>query len=638
MSEFVLEKLPWLPKPSFELKAEIAAIEMQLNACNEYPTKASKALLKLRWLATHHLSVTESFRLERFLKKVKHHHWQASGLQTCRLGIVANSTTDLLLGPLKIAALRHGIALDLVNTPYDQAYAMASDELSPLNHSGCDLILLALDQRNLPFWPPLRESLQPCLDYVTDLILLLKKNSGARIILQTLAALPVATIGYRPCSIDDLNHQIGSFNQQLINLAQELDCWVLDLAALTGLVGQGRWHSPVQWCLNKQPFAAEMLPLYCDHVARLLATLLGLDRRCLVLDLDNTLWGGVIGDDGLEGLKMAQGDPLGEAHQRVQQLAISLKQAGVILAVSSKNEAETARLPFQKHPDMLLQECDIVVFEASWQDKATQLQKIASKLGMPLHQLVLLDDNPAERKQVRDALPEVAVPELPTDPAWFPETLLAAGYFDGLAGKKIDGQRTQQYQQNQQRHIHRQRITDYSQYLASLQMKLQVHAFSRQSLGRVAQLIQRSNQFNLTTRRYSESALSTLLQEPKVVTFQATLTDIFGDNGIISIIICRQQQQDWEIDSWLMSCRVLKRRVEEALFNMLLSEAKKHGISRLIGLYIPTARNRLVAELYPQLGFTPLLGSEASEEKHTHWQLVVETTQPIEPSSSLPQV
>ncbi|MCG8609174.1 MAG: HAD-IIIC family phosphatase [Pseudomonadales bacterium] len=639
MDEFRLERLPWLPVLDCDLNAELDAIQALVNDANESEANLQEAVLRLRGLANHQLKVTDAYRLERFVERFSGNSSFNHEMQACRLGVIANSTLELLRGPLRVAALRHGIAVELVTSPYNQAYEFISNPNSPLYQNACDVILLALDQRNLPFWPEQGESFQRLFEHVQDMLELLKENTKARIILQTLALPSEATFGRQPGDENDLYENVRIFNRYLVELATRFDCLIFDLEALTASVGVFRWHSPVQWCLNKQPFAPDMLPLYCDHIGRLLTSIYSLDRRCLVLDLDNTLWAGVVGDDGVERLVMAQGDPVGEAHRRVQQMALRLKQSGVILAVSSKNEPDTARLPFQVCADMVLREEDIAMFEASWQDKATQLQAISEHLGMPLHQFVLLDDNPAERKQVREALPDVAVPELPADPAWFPEIIMAAGYFAEAGSSEAGDQRTRQYQENHQRQVHRSRIGDYDQYLASLEMRLRVQAFSQRSLGRVAQLIQRSNQFNLTTRRYSETELLALMADSESVTFQAELMDIFGNNGIISLVICRQYQQVWEIESWLMSCRVLSRRVEEALFNVVLTEARNQGITCLIGCYIPTGRNKLVESFYADLGFTQLVSSSSNQEgESTRWQLRVEEAQPIKVSRSLPQV
>jgi FkbH-like protein len=358
--------------------------------------------------------------------------------------------------------------------------------------------------------------------------------------------------------------------------------------------------------MAKLPFSSDFLPLYADHVCRLIAALRGKSRRCLILDLDNTVWGGVIGDDGLEGIKIGQGDPTGEAHLNVQETALALRGRGMVLAVSSKNHDEFARLPFQKHSEMLLREDHIAVFQANWNDKATNIAAIAKELELGLDAMAFLDDNPAERGLVRRILPQVAVPEVPDDPALFARTLLASGYFEAIAFSDEDRKRADFYQDNAKRIALQKQAGDVDGYLASLDMVITFQPFDSVGRARIAQLISKSNQFNLTTRRYSEADVAAAEADPSLLTLQIRLADTFGDNGMICVVICRpdaEYARGWEIDTWLMSCRVLGRKVEQATLAELVRTAKSRGIDRLRGVYKPTARNRLVEDHYRKLGF-----------------------------------
>jgi FkbH-like protein len=359
-------------------------------------------------------------------------------------------------------------------------------------------------------------------------------------------------------------------------------------------------------------------PGYGDQVARLVAAGRGRSAKCLVLDLDNTLWGGVIGDDGLEGIVLGPGSGSGEAFADLQRYAKGLSERGVILAVCSKNDEKNALEPFKRHPEMVLKRSDFACFVANWKDKAANLRSIAKALNVCLDALVFVDDNPAERALIRRELPTVAVPELPEDPALYVQTIAAAGYFEGLRVTEEDRMRGQLYQANAQRHRLKESVTDMGSYLKSLRMVMTVQPFDSLGLARVTQLINKTNQFNLTAERLTEAEVAERMRDPKRVTLQVRLTDRFGDNGIIAILIARVCGRDAMIETWLMSCRVLGRRVEEACLNVLAERCEELGATRLIGIHRPTEKNGMVREMYPALGFEPL---DETEGGTTRWAL-----------------
>jgi len=322
-----------------------------------------------------------------------------------------------------------------------------------------------------------------------------------------------------------------------------------------------------------------------------------------VLDLDNTLWGGVIGDDGLSGIRLGQGSGEGEAFLSIQRTALALRERGVVLTVCSKNEDAIARQVFREHPEMLLREDHISVFQANWTDKATNIRAIAETLSLGLDAFVFVDDNPFERNQVRQALPQVAVPELPVDPALVPRALLAAGYFESVSFSEEDQKRADYYHENAQRVAVQQQAGDLESYLESLGTQVTFAPFDRVGRSRIAQLINKSNQFNLTTRRRTEAQVDALAADPDYFTLAVRLSDKFGDAGMISVVICEVRAEQWEIDTWLMSCRVLGRRVEEAVLQEIVRRARAAGARRLQGCYLPTDRNMMVRDLLPRLGF-----------------------------------
>ena len=383
------------------------------------------------------------------------------------------------------------------------------------------------------------------------------------------------------------------------------------MAGLAETVGLARWHSPEQWNLAKLPFSDDYVPLYADHVGRLLGALRGRSRRCLVLDLDNTLWKGVVGDDGLDGIGIAEGDAEGEAYRAVQRLALDLRRRGIVLAVSSKNDDAVARRVFREHPEMLIREEHLTVFQANWNDKATNIKAVSEELSLGLDAFVFLDDNPVERSIIRQMLPDVAVPELPSDPALYARTLAAAGYFESLAFSEEDRKRADFYASNAQRVTLKRQVGDMKAYLASLDMEITFTSFDEQGRSRITQLINKSNQFNLTTRRYTEAEVAALERDPDCLALQIRLTDIYGDNGMISVVICRPAsgpvagRPAWEIDTWLMSCRVLGREVEPMVLRELMLQARSKGVGTLVGRYSPSGRNDMVRDHYAKLGFDP---------------------------------
>ncbi len=542
-----------------------------------------------------------------------------------RLAVLGNAVLDVVVPALRATAARYGIALQCVTVDYDQIMQAALSPASAINRARPDAVLVAIDHRALPLRITPGDShaadatiaaWQANLTAIRDGI---RNNCGATCIFQTLAPPPEGLFGHYDRRLPGTaRHLLDNINRMIVDRIVGPAELLLDVAALAETVGIAEWHSPSQWNLAKLPFANELVPLYADHVARIIAALRGKSRKCLVLDLDNTIWGGVIGDDGLDGIRIAQGDAVGEAYRSIQQLALSLRQRGIVLAVSSKNTDETARAPFRQHPEMLLREDHIAVFQANWDDKARNIRTIAEALAFGLDALVFLDDNPVERGLIRRELPQVAVPELPADPALYARTLAVAGYFESLGFSDEDRSRADYYRDNARRVGLREQATDLAAYLASLEMEITFRPFDRMGRARIAQLINKSNQFNLTTRRYAEAEIEEVERASDCFTLQVRLSDTFGDNGMISVIICRAREDAWEIDTWLMSCRVLGRGVEDMVLREILQHARERGVARLIGVYRPTERNGMVREHYAKLGFSRL-GSDP--DGTTRWEL-----------------
>jgi FkbH-like protein len=394
-----------------------------------------------------------------------------------------------------------------------------------------------------------------------------------------------------------------------------------DVDHLAAAAGRWAWGDERFYYHAKLPCAPEFLVGYAHSVASIIAAQLGRGKKCLVLDLDNTLWGGVIGDDGIEGIRLGQGEAEGEAFQAFQHYCRDLGRRGVILAVCSKNNESTAREVFEKHTEMVLGLDDIACFVANWDDKATNLRRIAKQLEIGLDSMVFVDDNPAERGLIRQQLPEVSVPELPEDPSGFIQALDRHLYFQTVLIAAEDLQRGEMYKANAQRQHAEVAAGNIDDFLKSLDMRARVEPVNKANLERVAQLIARSNQFNLTTRRHSAAAVMKMVQSADGFTMTVSLADRFGDNGLISVIMGTVDGQELVVDTWLMSCRVLKRGVEQFVRNHLVCYARERGLIAIRGEYVPTAKNALVRDHFAGLGFLCVSGDPGTQ---SWWKLPVE--------------
>jgi FkbH-like protein len=590
-------QLGWLAPAPNDFRDRLAALCPADTQCG----------VKVHQLASHRANAPQAGLFNRALKRLRAAGADLSPLVPFRLHILSNATVDFVADELAIAAARHRVALEVNIAPFDQVYQQAIDPTSGLYREPSDAVLLLLDHRwyGLTTPSPGRgDRVAHALDRLTELVDALQSHTSAAIIVQTVAAPCYPLFGSFDRRIDGTTRDIDALNKAVADLAKARSLLLLDVAALGEMIGAVRFHDPVLWNLYKLPMASAVVPLFADWLARLIGAIRGTPRKCLVLDLDNTLWGGVIGDDGLDGIRIGQGSAEGEAFLEVQRLALDLKRRGVILAVCSKNEEATARSVFQQHPEMLLKEQDIAVFQANWLDKPSNLEAIAAALEIGIEALVLLDDNAAERAQVRAALPLVGVPELGSDAADYPAILMAAGYFEAVSFSSEDRTRAESYAANAQRAVVKAKARDLGDYLQSLDMAIGHAAFDAANRPRIAQLINKSNQFNLTTRRYSEPAISEIESDPTKHTFQTRLRDRFGDFGLIGVMIANDSDDDsWDIDTWLMSCRVLGRQVEWSMLNALVAAAVSRRVRHISASYLPTAKNSMVSEHFDRLGF-----------------------------------
>ena len=624
----MLKSMEWLPRPPGDFRQRLAALRAEA-AAGGAPDLFEMSVA----IATAALDEGQLTKLA-LLAETIDGAGATAGFTRAKLGLLGDGTLSLL-GPAIIgSALRHGLLLEVVEGEYNNAVQESADASSRLRADSLDMAVIAPDRRMAGLdqaaatASDAAERVVAAFERLRLIVGNLRNSIAGTIFVQTAPAPIEPLFGSLDRSEPGSSFAMTErFNQRIADWAAEGEVVLIDIARLAASVGLEQWDEPRHWHASKISFSPELIPVYADVVARTVAAARGRSRKCLVLDLDNTLWGGVIGDDGLEGIDLGQGSAGGEAFLAVQRIALELRGRGVILAVCSKNNDETARLPFREHPDMLLRESHIAVFQANWTDKAANLRAIAEALNIGVDALVLLDDNPAERLQVRRELPLVAVPELPADPAFYPRVLAAAGYFEAVAVSREDRERADYYQANADRAAALIASGDMTGYLRSLEMTCTIGKVDRLSRARTAQLINKSNQFNLTTRRYTEAEVAAIEADPNRHVIQVRLADRFGDNGLISVIVANRNSDHWEIDTWLMSCRVLGRRVEEAALRHLAAAARADGASELVGRFIPTAKNRLVIDHYRKLGFSQT-GSKPDGE--TTWRLAIDHLAPAE--------
>jgi FkbH-like protein len=403
---------------------------------------------------------------------------------------------------------------------------------------------------------------------------------------------------------DSLYSKTKALNAQIALAAnQRPNILLCDIEAVASYFGRQNWFDERLWDMSKTFCSLEYLPHAAQALVDLVLAGLGKVVKCVVLDLDNTIWGGVVGDAGPLGIQVgAHGD--GEAFYRFQKYLLALKSRGILLAVCSKNDEAVALAPFEQNPEMALKRDDITVFVANWENKADNIRIIRDTLEIGFDSLLFLDDNPFERNLVRQYLPQVIVPELPEDPADFVRSLSEMNLFETTSFSAEDTARAALYKQESDRRRAQAKFTDVTEYLKSLDMRITIARFDAEKIGRVSQLFLRSNQFNLTTHRYSEGECAAMMEnETGCIPLHATLADRFGDHGLISIVVAWPNGDTLRVSDWLMSCRVLGRGVEQYLMNHIMRLARDRGLARVSGEYIPSAKNAMVKDFWAQFGF-----------------------------------
>lgn len=432
-------------------------------------------------------------------------------------------------------------------------------------------------------------------------------------------------------------YQIRKLNYGIMNLAQEYpNLLICDLASIQNKIGRNTMFNSAVYVNTEMLLSMEALPYVASRVIDIIYAVEGQIKKCLILDLDNTLWGGVVGDEGWENIQIGHGLGIGRVYTEIQEWVKKLKNRGIIICVCSKNDEDKAKEPFEKNPEMVLKLEDISVFIANWDNKADNIRIIQNILNIGFDSMVFFDDNPFERNLVRESIPEVSVPELPDEPENWLEFMYDENLFETASHSMNDKERTRQYQVETKRVAVARSFINESDFLKSLEMVSEVSGFTRFNTPRVAQLSQRSNQFNLRTVRYTEDQITVIENNPQWKGFSFTLEDKFGDNGLIAVVILadcsgnienipenlRNKSSTFFIDTWFMSCRILKRGLENFILNTIVSWVRDNGYKRIVGEYLPTVKNGMVAEHYPNLGFQKIENVDTAQ-----WELEVEKYQ-----------
>ena len=564
-------------------------------------------------LAAGDLGMVETIQLDRALLNCSAD--VTDGYASLRIALLSSHTIEHLQSAIRVAGLRYRLLLEIHLGAYGQYRQQLLQTDDSLLQFHPDFILLSLSAAQATAGISLAASaaeVERALDAaVADVRSLWR---GAREIYRATPVQQTCLDISEPLfgSLDRLvaaapSRLVARFNDLLAQAASLDGVLLLDLAQVSARDGLDAWFDTARWLQGKMEVAPQAAPRYGELLARLLGAREGRSRKCLVLDLDDTLWGGVIGDVGVDGIVLGEGSARGEAHLALQRYAKLLKDRGVILAVCSKNDPAIAEAGFRDHPEMLLRPGDIAAFVANWNDKVENLIEIAQRLNIGLDSLVFVDDSAVERARVRESLPMVAVPELPTDPALYVRSLARGGYFEALTFTDDDRARGDQYAGNSQRDAARAASDDVDRFLQGLGMVVSYGRVSSVDLARVTQLINKTNQFNTTTRRYSAEEIEGLAADPTGLVLQFRLLDRFGDNGLVSVIILRPCEGNvssiLEIENWVMSCRVFGRQLEQEVMNITVQAARERGIETLRADFIPTPRNGVINNLFADLGF-----------------------------------
>ena len=543
------------------------------------------------------------------------------GLPGIKISVVGDTATQFLCTAIRGIGVERGYNINLFEAEYNQVERQFLDPTSELFQFDADFIVIFQSTHKLgEHHSMLNAEQQTTLadDRISFLASVCENPAlaGKKIIYFNYPEIEDTVFGSYANKVNSsFTFQVRKLNYELMSISQQYqNLFICDIAGLQNKFGRDVMFAANVYTSTEMILSIDALPYVASRVMDIVCAVKGQFKKCLILDLDNTVWGGVIGDDGLEGIQLGHGLGIGKMFTEFQMWVKKLKQRGIIICVASKNNEDTAKEPFEKHPDMVLKLDDIAVFQANWETKVDNIRTIQNILNIGFDSMVFLDDNPFERNMVRENIKGITVPELPEDPAEYLEYLYSLNLFETASYSNLDKDRTKQYQVEAQRVSLSKTFANEADFLKSLNMVSVVSGFTKFNIPRVAQLSQRSNQFNLRTIRYTDADIEALANDPNVIDLSFTLEDKFGDNGLIAVVIMKPlDKETLFVDTWFMSCRVLKRGMENFTLNTMVEKAKTAGYKKIIGEYLPTPKNKMVENHYTDLGFTPIEGAATAQ-------------------------
>ena len=553
-------------------------------------------------------------------KAVRRQLLAREGLKEIRICVLGGTTTNELVDLAEILLLRCAFKPIFHQSEYGRYYEDAVLEPQLIAEFKPDIVYVHTGSQNIQQFPPISCTEEAFDGFVTAELSRFKTIWDSIMgavncqIIQNNFDLPAQAIlgNFDVISPGGAARFVLELNRRFsLEAAKNTRLTLQDLAGISAHVGLNQWYDWERWYSYKILNTVEASYAIASSLTSLVRAIYGKTSKVLVLDLDNTLWGGIIGDDGPDKIVIGRETPLAEAYTAFQEYCLKLRERGVLLAVCSKNSEDVAKQGFS-HPDSVLKLEHFSAFKANWEPKHENILAIAQELNLGVDSFVFVDDNPAERAIVEAQIPGIAVPDVGNDPSRYIAILEAGRHFEPLTLGKEDHTRAQLYAENSQRASLEARFSNYGEYLDSLEMVAEIDTFNCTYMERIAQLTNKSNQFNLTTRRYTLAEIEAAAHDSNCVGIYGKLTDRFGDNGLISVVLGSIDGEDMNLDLWLMSCRVLKREMEIAMLDGIALRAKARGLRRLIGTYLPTAKNSMVSDHYEKLGFTLLERDESS--------------------------
>ena len=539
-------------------------------------------------------------------------------LTSHRCAILRSFTLEPIVPILKACAFQWGVDLALQVGEFNAYAQELLDSASNLYAFQPDTVILAVQSRDIVPEAAENSSHAEMVDRTTSQfeswVRAFRENTAANLIIQTLECPALASQGVYDSQLE--KNEAWAIQQINCNLrklaADHRGIYILDYDALVARHGREQWGDERRWLTVRLPISAANLVHMAREWMKFLAPLAGKEAKCVAVDLDNTLWGGIIGEDGMAGIQVGPEYP-GAAYQALQRALRDLSRRGILLAACSKNNPQDALEVLRDHPGMLLRPEDFAALRINWSDKAENLREIGAELNIGLDSIAFLDDNPVERQHVREALPEVMVVELPADPMQYARAVRDCPVFERLALSAEDRQRGHYYIAERQRAALEQSAATREDFYRSLAQEAEIAQVNALTLARVAQLTQKTNQFNLTTRRYTEQQIAELAKRPGWRVLSIQVRDRYADNGLVGVAITHDREEACEIDTFLLSCRVIGRTVETALLAALSEEARARGAKRLEGWFLPTRKNAPAKDFYRNHGFQPLSETPAGQ-------------------------